>query len=1521
MAAKTLLKEATNPNNDVVDQVAALNRLSELLEAEERRFVDLIGDPQWSPNQRGHFAIGRMLAGLKDEEEMFDNITEHWLQNRRAPLEQCVAALRFLLACLTCWQFQFPLTEDSLVEKLHEWVREEGARPPTRHDPAPADEQALLEEARHTYAIGLLAVTLGNEQRCDEAVRNGLVSRLACYLKQAILGTRAQEAAAGNEPVRSAAASVADAAGLVKDPQAGILGEKAHKRHVDDPPSSSSLVAEANAGPIQQPPFPPPQHIQEQAMALRTLRERYCVQCLACMGEYLECLGPVLAEQGLAVLCELMRSWRTSHAGIVDALRLLCSLVAHRRFAELFVDAGGIQLLLALPQTPHTRGGLSLALFGFASLPLAFERVCALPTAIPSQLVETVLALLSSGFDPARKNASLFLGAALHFRAVLDAFDRQDGLRRLLALLRTCVLLLRGANAADIRVEKQVGYHASHALQQYFRTHLVLHVATLKRRQAGQGAPKQAVLPAYRPVDVGQDAVDATIWALETDRKLYEAFVRSKWAALEDFMDYGGPGLMLDLIQACPGERYFNEMAQYALDVLHTATLMPYTRRNVVGCIASNQRSGMAVVLSAAGGQAYLADHEVMQSALLVLANCVSAPPSLAPLLPPLAQAAPKGGAPAEVAAATPSVGPWRSYRYLAGPSGSPPREVQASTSAEPMGAPAAEHAGTAATVGQHIEGSYQFARAALRANNGIRVLLGLLQSRSSMPASHVDKLRALTLRTLLGLARDPSIRHILAKLQVGRLMAELVHEPAASGSMRRLPASAGEEGPGDTYPGANWHAAFNKMALELIALTTSAAHLSAATGASTANTPGGAPSAVKKLHIAPALLQHTRHAHTPATSCKAPQSEPKQLRPDASTPSDLLNTSKSRKRRASSGPLADAAARSSAAAEPACATPAPLSRASIRAAVQSPPETTGRLGEPAPLRNHSTPAAIVSSKLNSIVMQYLRHQHRQACMAAAAPISTLPPMSLLRPHTLPQAKRTLEAPVNVTARTLRRQASGQHGGFGGRRQQRHFLYSRFRHLRSVRDADASVFKSCTFLHKSSVLVVGTHAGELKFTDPRTAEVVEVYEAHSAPVNMLKVHERGSTSLLLSSSREQVILWNANNMETGPLATWEGCRGGVFSSTGSRAACIGFPFRQAFIYDVATCSALLTLDDANAGTGSGERSWRSGRDSMCYSPSDELLLWGPQLWDPRAPRAIHRFDQFSDMTGGGTFQMAGLEIIMNSEVWDLRTFKLLRSAPCLDATTLTFNAAGDVMYATLRRTTDDLGNALHPRRAKHALHTAFRTVDATDYTEIATLDADQRCVLDLCVDPEDAYIGVVTVEPQEGMSSSARIYGVGRRRLQDDDSENEDENDDGRPSDDEDESQDEDDGPAAYAELLGDDIAHEGQGREAPPQHADAPEDASNPGDASDGLGRDADEAESDADIESDLDLSELAGSADSEGGDEDSDPEGAMDWAEGAYLAGEDDMSSDGEWATDDGEPESDAPSFESDYGDDESD
>ena len=156
-------------------------------------------------------------------------------------------------------------------------------------------------------------------------------------------------------------------------------------------------------------------------------------------------------------------------------------------------------------------------------------------------------------------------------------------------------------------------------------------------------------------------------------------------------------------------------------------------------------------------------------------------------------------------------------------------------------------------------------------------------------------------------------------------------------------------------------------------------------------------------------------------------------------------------------------------------------------------------------------------------------------------------------------------------------------------------------------------------------------------------------------------------------------------------------------------------------------------------------------------------------------------------------------MIINSEVWDLRNFRLLRSVPSLDQTVITFNASGDVIYAILRRNLEDVTSAFQTRRVKHPLFAAFRTVDAVNYSDIATIPVD-RCVLDFATEPTDSFVGLVTMDDQDEMYSSARVYEIGRRKPTDDDSDPDD-----AESEDEDDDVDEDED-----EILGPDIDEDG---------------------------------------------------------------------------------------------------------------
>lgn len=200
------------------------------------------------------------------------------------------------------------------------------------------------------------------------------------------------------------------------------------------------------------------------------------------------------------------------------------------------------------------------------------------------------------------------------------------------------------------------------------------------------------------------------------------------------------------------------------------------------------------------------------------------------------------------------------------------------------------------------------------------------------------------------------------------------------------------------------------------------------------------------------------------------------------------------------------------------------------------------------------------------------------------------------------------------------------------------------------------------------------------------------------------------------------------------------------------------------MYDIQTCNLDFKLTDTSSSP--------SGRGNVYslvhFSPSDTMLLWNGVLWDHQESRPVHRFDQFTDYGGGG-FHPAGNEVIINSEVWDLRKLRLLRSVPSLDQTVITFNASGDVIYARLRRNIDDVTSALNTRRVKHPLYSAFPIVDAVNFSDIATIPVDRR-VLDIATEPTDSFVGLVTMDDPDEMYSSARVYEISRRRPTDDDS-------------------------------------------------------------------------------------------------------------------------------------------------------
>ena len=274
---------------------------------------------------------------------------------------------------------------------------------------------------------------------------------------------------------------------------------------------------------------------------------------------------------------------------------------------------------------------------------------------------------------------------------------------------------------------------------------------------------------------------------------------------------------------------------------------------------------------------------------------------------------------------------------------------------------------------------------------------------------------------------------------------------------------------------------------------------------------------------------------------------------------------------------------------------------------------------------------------LDSLVVQYLKHQHRQC----PAPITTLPPLSLLHPHICPEPRRSLDAPSNVTARLSTREFRNVHGGIHGNRRDRQFIYSRFRPWRTCRDDGNGLLTSLAFLGDSAQIAAGSHSGELKIFDCNSSTMLESFTGHQYPLTLVQSYLSGDTQLVLSSSSHDVRLWDASSISGGPRHPFDGCKAARFSNSGTIFAALSSESsrREILVYDIQTLQLDLKLADTSASS--------AGRGHVYplihFSPSDTMLLWNGVLWDRRGSGPVHRFDQFTDYGGGG-FHPAGNEV-------------------------------------------------------------------------------------------------------------------------------------------------------------------------------------------------------------------------------------------------------------------------------------
>lgn len=345
-------------------------------------------------------------------------------------------------------------------------------------------------------------------------------------------------------------------------------------------------------------------------------------------------------------------------------------------------------------------------------------------------------------------------------------------------------------------------------------------------------SPLTAQTHTHEPLDVLTANIRRLFQKLDSDRRLAAASLRSKWASMDAMIESGLPLLLVEAQDIDPkSERFSTEGALYALESLQILVLLPAARRALVkgatdalpaqNSVAAAQtavplpgqarppRSPLAILLhlSSVADLARVAP-EVTYSALKVLALCVHPLTSLLPTPPADTTGAAAGAVTAgEIGAGRMTPGP--ANRRGGG---------EASSSAGP--ATGGDPAGTSLWI-SHQESIYKAAREAVRGNNGIKVMINLLQSQNPPPGAPLLAVRAASCRVLLGLARDPMIKAILAKLQISNLLADQLRDPnlnfswgSAKASGPVLIGGVGE----DVFGGAEPSEDLTKASLELLA-------------------------------------------------------------------------------------------------------------------------------------------------------------------------------------------------------------------------------------------------------------------------------------------------------------------------------------------------------------------------------------------------------------------------------------------------------------------------------------------------------------------------------------------------------------------------------------------------------------------------------------------------------------------------------------------------------------------------------
>lgn len=1088
------------------------------------------------------------------------------------------------------------------------------------------------------------------------------------------------------------------------------------------------------------------------------MHQRFILQYLNPTGEYQDLLNFAIEGHAMDLILEYIDLERMRDVRLTfDALRYLTSLLVHRKFALEFIARGGVTALVKVPRTSMASPAAVTALYYLSYNEEIMEKVCQLNDKLLDDVVEYALWCLEHSYESGMGSAAMFFSHGFYYKPILERFDQRDGLRKLYNYIST-LTLLHGSNKEKIDLTEEQHLTSSQAIRNavsdfkaYFEAHLFVKLEQIRRTVGNKILVAGCTYPAglhtnhrsCKSMIMDERSVREGVWLLTTALRASN----SGWKPVDDVKKLGLIKTLFGVVILChelgPTGRF--DIAINALNTLWLSTCVPKVQHELCESMQlpnGNEADGLQIILEIVGG-VILDDPNVRRAALNVLINCISLPDEISK------------------------------------PTRSDSSERKDKESRRSRGA----------FLGLQAKEHQEKIWAVIRKYNGINTLLTVI--RANHPIGDADETRALACRALREFAKWEPVAQILSKLPfiTGNELQGLMRQPIMlekrsehllfCDEAKKLietvtqrpmidklanPKDLTQERLWKSHVIANTRVCYNeKELLQLIHdhLLQKGLHQTASQLVSEAELPD---------------VPASRAATTPARLPPMPRMRslllPLQSRslvlPGASglttagTNSEIATPINSHNKRLGSVSAQWAQC------DPSFLEPSPGHVRKSRSSTGFPQRIQLRSsmsgGTRLPIGDRNTMHPY--KDLNDIVTEYFRVQHSKC----SHPVTTCPPFSLFYPHRCPEPRSVGLVPTNIVTRIGVRDILPYNSGRMVHSRNERYVFSRFRSSRALVEHE-EMYTSCAFSIDDEHLILGTFSGEVHWVNMETGAIESHTVCHSSGITSI-VPSKDGNFLLTSSAYISPLsaLWKLGDQQEHAFDL-AGEYFVQFSNLTSDKI-ISTNDVVGSLYDTETGQLLRKFRRDSFPTG-----YTHNRAS--FSPCDTMILNDGVLYDVRGP-VVHTFDQLST-TGCSVFHPQGSEIIINTEVWDTRTFRLLHLVPALEQCKLVFNSTGNIVYAAMYSDCADV--------FRNNYCASFRTFDAFDYSVIATVDT-KRPLLDIACDHSDRYV-VVVERTGEGEveymlndeETVVRTYEVGKRRDAEDDDVDEVEDEDGTESD------------------------------------------------------------------------------------------------------------------------------------------